>query len=175
MHQAVFLRLRCGKHFGGQEVTAGLALANGAYHVGADHSGDQAEFHFAQAEAGFLGGEHDVAAGGQADGSTEGSTLHQADHRLGQVVKHVHQPRQFPRVVQVFLAAVVRHAAHPAQVRASGEVLALGAQDDNAGAVIGVYGFQRVDQLLDDDVVKGVAFVRAVQHHLGDAAAAAIE
>ena len=54
-------------------------------------------------------------------------------------------------------------------------MLAFGAQDDNVGVVVCVYLFQRLDQLLDDHVVKGVAFVRAVEHDLGDTLGAVVE
>src|SRR5690554_7588505 len=55
----------------------------------------------------------------------------QADHRLGQMVEYVHQPRQFPGIVQVFLAGVLGHTAHPAKVGSGGEVLAFGRSEEH--------------------------------------------
>src|SRR5690606_28006291 len=148
VHQAKEFGLLGREDLRGNEVAAGLAFADGTHHVGADYRGDQSEFDFTQAEAGLLGGEYDVAAGGQADSTAESGPLHKADDGLGQVVQHVHQSRQLSRVVQVFLAAVVGHAAHPAEIRPGGEVFTFGAQDHNVGVVVGVHVFQRVDQLL---------------------------
>ncbi len=175
VYEAVFLSLLGGEYFGGDEVPPGLALADGAHHVGADHGRNQAELHFAEAEAGFLGGDDDVAAGGKAHRAAESGALYQADHGLGQVVEYVHQPRQFPGIIQVFLAAVLGHAAHPAKVGPGGEVLAFGAQDNDLHAVVGIHLGEGADQLLDDHVVEGVAFVRAVENHLGNAFVATFE
>ena len=54
-------------------------------------------------------------------------------------------------------------------------MFAFGAQDHHPGFTVGVYVCYRADQLLDDYVIKGVAFVWPVQHDFRHALGAAFE
>ena len=47
-------------------------------------------------------------------------------------------------------------------------MLAFGAKQDDAGLLIFSRDFQRLDQLLDDHIVEGVALVWPVQHDFGN-------
>ena len=52
--------------FCAQHVSAGLARAHGAHHIGADHRRHQSQGHLGEAEAGIFAGQHDVAGADKA-------------------------------------------------------------------------------------------------------------
>src|SRR5699024_6397770 len=127
---------------------------------------------------GFLGGDHDVAAGGQTHGAAEGRALHTTQGGAGQGVEAVHQRGELARVGQVALEIIFHHALHPVQVGTGGKALAFGAQHHHPhlALVSGVVepGQVRVE-LGDQAVVEGVVHLGAVQRQPGDAALVDVE
>jgi hypothetical protein len=93
--------------------------------------------------------------------------VHTPDDRHRALVQRPQHVGQFLRVSAVFLPAVVGHGAHPVQVRAGAEGLAVASQQHHAQVRVLVQAREGLGQRGDHAVVEGVAHVRAVEPDLG--------
>ena len=85
--------------FGAQHVTACLAHAHGAHHIGADHRRYQPQAHLGEAEAGVVAGQHYVTGTEQAERSGDYGRvaelrygkIQEAEAKLKELQEQVHQ------------------------------------------------------------------------------------
>ena len=168
MHQADAIGLCRRKAFGGEQVAAGVALADGGHHVGADHGGQQSQLDFGEREQRVVGGHRDVAGGDQTDPGAVGRPLHARDGRLGKLVQGRHQARQLARVVQIFLRRTGRRAPYPVEVGASAKTFPGRRQHDHAHPRIGLELEQAAGNFIDQQLVEGVMTLRFVERQNAD-------
>ena len=102
---------------------------------GRDDGGNDAQLHFGESEDRVLGRDSDVADGCEAGASAQRRAVDSTDHWLGAVVdraKHVAHPLG---VGDVCLVRQIERRAHPVDVGAAAEDLALAGEHDGADVV----------------------------------------
>ena len=146
----------------GDEVAAGRALADLRERERRDHRGDDAELHLGEGED-RVGRRHgDVRAGDEPAAAAECVALHPRDHRHRARVDRVQHHPQPSRIGDVLLVTELDGGAHPVDVGARREALALAREDHRARVADGGEG---LGQLADQVRVERVAAVGAVHGH----------
>ena len=84
-----------------------------------------------------IGGNDDVADGGQARAAAEGRAMDEADKGLRQGVEGLEHVGHRARVAPVLVFGVARHALHPRDVGPGGEGLAAPREHDRAHRRVG--------------------------------------
>ena len=100
-----------------------------------DDGWNDAEFHFGEAEDRIVGRDRDVADGRQSRTSAQRGAVHLRDDGLGAVVDRAEHVAHVLGVGDVRLEAQIERGAHPVDVGAAAEDLALAGQHDRADVV----------------------------------------
>ena len=104
-------------------------------HERRDHCRNDPKFHLGEAEDGVLGGDRDVADGGQSGASAERRALNARDDRPRTVVDRAEHVAHSFRVDGVGLEAQIERLAHPVDVGAAAEDAPLTREDDGPHVV----------------------------------------
>ncbi len=161
-----FLRIEALR---GQHVAPRRALAHRADHVRADGGGDQPEPRLRETEARVARRDRDVACGDEPRAARVRVALHARDHRLRAIVDGLQHQRELPRVGDVLVVGVARHALHPVQVGAGAERLARGREHHDLHRRVVRDGVEHARELADHRVGERVAHVGPVERDRRDA------
>ena len=125
-----------------------------------------AETHLGEREHRLGRGDRDVRDRDEPAATADRRSLHPREQRHRELVQPAEHLRQRAGVGDVLREAEIGHAAHPVEVRAGAEGVALAAKDD--GARSGIDAAEEVAQLRDEVRVERVAHVRARERDPGD-------
>ena len=167
--EAHALGLGGAETFGGEEPAAGLAGADLGDDEGRDGRGRQAQPDFGQAEFRAFDGDRHVGAGDKANATAGDGAMDAGDDGFRAGVDGDEHVRQFHGVGAVLGLRPATGAAHPGDVGAGAEGLAVAGQQDGADSHVAAQRGEGFGERRDQRLVKGVVRRRPVQRDPRDA------
>ena len=163
MHQSDAIGLGCGKAFGGEQVAAGVTLANGGQHERADNRRNEAQLDLGQRKLAVVGRDGDIAGRNQTHATTQRRPLNPRQRRLGKPVQRSHQATERTLVAQPLRRRVDRRPFHPVDVATGAKAFTGRRKHHHPHRRVGLQRQQAIRQFGDQVLVQRVMPLDLVQ------------